>query len=79
MIFFQFLKYCDLEDFYVQNYVHYRLETEQPIITDRLSKYTSFWHSLGTPECVLSIVDKGFKIPFFENPLGCFFKITKVH
>ncbi len=66
-----------MEDFYVQNYVHYRLETGQPIIIDKLSKHTSFWHSLGTPEWVLSIVDKGFKILFVRKPPRMFFQINK--
>ncbi len=39
---FQFLKFLDLEDYYVKNYVQYHLGKAQPIIIDRLSQHKNF-------------------------------------
>ena len=54
---FTFLKYLDLDDKYVKNYVYYHLGKEQPIIIGRMSKHIEFWKTLHTPDWVLSIIE----------------------
>ena len=74
---FTFLKYLDLDDKYVKNYVYYHLGKEQPIIIGRMSKHIEFWKTLHTPDWVLSIIEHGFKIPFLRKPPRMFFQNNK--
>ena len=65
---FSFLKFLDISDPFVQNYVGYQIGKSDPIIKGRLSSHINYWLDLNPPEWLLSLIKDGVKIPFNKEP-----------
>ena len=65
---FQYLKYLDLNNPFVVNYVEYHLGIAEPVISERLRNHYEEWERLNPPKWILSLVREGLKIPFSSEP-----------
>ena len=74
---FKYLQFLDINNEFVDNYVHYQLGNKDPIIYDRLKHHVEFWKTLNTPNWLLDIISYGFKIDFHTPPPRMFFPYSK--
>jgi hypothetical protein len=65
---FEYVRYLDLEDHYVDNFVKFHLNTKEPVFDNRLASHVGFWRSIGTPEWLADVIENGLKIPFERKP-----------
>ena len=62
------LKFVDISDNFIQNYVEYKLGKCEPIIKGRMSCHLNSWVKLNSPDWLLSVIREGVKIPFEKEP-----------
>ena len=65
---FSFLRFLDIHDPYIKNYVRFTLGLENPVIVGRLKAHKEFWESINAPKDLISIINEGFKVPFISTP-----------
>jgi hypothetical protein len=44
---------------------------------DRLKSHIQFWHSIGTSQFILDVIDEGYRIPFHSTPPPSFSRNNK--
>ena len=42
-----------------------------------LKNHIQFWHSIGTSQLILVVIDEGYRIPFFSTPPPSFLRNSK--
>ena len=65
---FEFLKYLDISDPFVENYVQYQLGQCDPLIKSRVRLQYDQWVKLNPPQWLLSSIREGIKLPFSKEP-----------
>ena len=63
-----FLRFLDIHDPYIKNYVRFTLGLENPVIVGRLKAHKEFWESINAPKDLISIINEGFQVPFISTP-----------
>ena len=65
---FEFLKYLDLNDPFIENYLFYNLGKCEPIIKGRIKCHYENWKLLNPPKWLLSTIENGVRVPFKTEP-----------
>ena len=65
---FEFLKYLNISDPFIQNYVYYQLGKCEPLIKGRVKLHYHEWEKLNPPSWLLATIKDGVQIPFIEEP-----------
>ena len=65
---FEYLLFLDINDPFIENYVHYHLGLCEPLIKGRLKMHIKQWEKLHPPTWILSLINDGLKIPFISEP-----------
>ena len=74
---FNYLRYLDLENKFVNNYFEYHIGVSEPIYKDRLSSNLEFWKEIGSPKWIQNIIYEGFKVDFIRKPPKIFIENYK--